>query len=347
MDSKTRVLNAINLKDPDRIPIFVTFVPEVELKLFKKYGFRNNELLAFMGNDIVVVNIGVSDSFGKIDGGDYKTDEWQIGWKNVTYKMGTYTEIISRPLEKASLADLKKYKVPNALDDSRYEKVYELKEKFKRHSTMVDLTCTVFEISHYLRGMENLLIDMTVNKKFVHYLFDKVLQFYIPAAKKIAQIGIDIIWIGDDVGMQTGMLISPEIFREFLKERYKLLINEIKKTNKTVKIAFHSDGYIIPVIEDLIEVGIDILNPIQPNCMNPAQVKKDYGSRLCFMGTIDEQHTLPFGTMDDLKKEIDDRIKVIGLNGGLIIGPSHNIQNDTEIEKIEFMFNYFKEAGKY
>ena len=190
-------------------------------------------------------------------------------------------------------------------------------------------------------------MDMYGNKNFVNYLMDKILQFYIPAAKKLARIGVDIIWIGDDVGMQTGMIMSPETFRGFLKERYRLLIDEIKRTNRNVKVAFHSDGYITPIINDLIEVGVDILNPVQPKCMDPEEIKKSFGEKLCFMGTIDEQETLPFGTIDDLKKEILQRIKTVGYNGGLILGPTHNVQNDTSLEKVEYFFNYAKEIGKY
>ncbi|MGZ5549092.1 MAG: uroporphyrinogen decarboxylase family protein, partial [Nitrososphaeraceae archaeon] len=176
---------------------------------------------------------------------------------------------------------------------------------------------------------------------------DKILDFYIPAGKKIAGMGVDIIWIGDDVGMQTGMILSPEMFRRYIMERYRLLISEIKRENPDIKIAFHSDGYITPIINNLIEVGVDILNPVQPKCMNPAEIKDKYGEKLCFMGTIDEQEVLPFGTIDDLAKEIDLRISTVGYNGGLIIGPTHNIQNDTSMEKIEFMFDYIKERGKY
>jgi uroporphyrinogen decarboxylase len=347
MNSKERVHSAISLKEPDRVPIFVTVVPEIESRLFQKYGLRDNELLTFLGNDIVVTNIGVADSFAKIEGAGYKVDEWQIGWKNVTHRRGTYTEIVDRPLEKASYQELAAYAVPDPFVDKRYENAYKLKDMFKEFATMVDLSCTIFEISHYLRGMETLLVDMLENKKFADMLFDKVLEFYIPAAKKIAAIGIDIIWIGDDVGMQTGMIMSPRLFRTYLKDRYKILIDEIKKTNKNVKIAFHSDGYIIPIINDLIEIGVDILNPVQPNCMDPAMVKKEFGNKLCFMGTIDEQHTLPFGSIQDLKSEIDERIKTVGKGGGLIIGPTHNIQNDTELEKIEIMFAYIKDNGIY
>ena len=174
---------------------------------------------------------------------------------------------------------------------------------------------------------------------------DKILEFYIPVAKKIAKINVDIIWVGDDVGMQTEMIMSPEMFREFLKERYRLLIYEIKRTNKNVKVAFHSDGYIVPIINDLIEVGIDILNPVQPKCMNPAEIKEKFGETLCFMGTIDEQKTLPFGTIDDLKKKILERITKVGYNGGLILGPTRNVQNDTSIEKLRSFLVMQKRLG--
>jgi len=348
MNSIERVLTAINLKEPDRIPLFLEVVPELEQELYEKYGLKGNELFTFLGNDIVSCAIGVADSWGQMLNSSDEVDEWGIGYRTVKHRNGIYAEMIYRPLEKASLKDLKNYKVPDPEDEERYSGVIRLKEKFGDiYAVMVDLSCTIFELSWYLRGMENLLMDMYGNKNFVNYLMDKILQFYIPAAKKLAKIGVDIIWIGDDVGMQTGMIMSPEMFREFLKERYRLLINEVKRLNKNIKIAFHSDGYITPIINDLIEVGVDILNPVQPTCMDPAEIKEMFGDKLCFMGTIDEQETLPFGTIDDLKKEILERITTVGYNGGLILGPTHNVQNDTSLEKVEYFFNYAKEIGKY
>jgi len=348
MNSKERVLAAINIEEPDRVPLFVEVVPEVEQKLYEKYKLKGNELLTFLGNDIVNCAVGVADSWGKIYRGENEVDEWGIGWKTVKHSNGMYAEMVYKPLEKASFEDLKSYKIPDPEDEKRFSEVIRLKEKFgDRFAVMVDLSCTIFELSWYLRGMDNLLMDMLTNKKFVSLLMDKILEFYIHAAKKLAKIGVDIIWMGDDVGMQTGMIMSPETFREFLKERYRLLISEIKRTNKNVKVAFHSDGYITPIISDLIEVGVDILNPIQPKCMNPAEIKERFGKDLCFMGTIDEQETLPFGTIDDLRKEILKRMMKVGYNGGLILGPTHNVQNDTSIEKIEVFFSYAREIGRY
>jgi uroporphyrinogen decarboxylase len=348
MKSRERTLTAIDLKEPDRVPIFADMVPELEDKFFHKYGLSGNKLLTFLGNDLVVEAVGVANSYAKINEGETRDDEWGIGWKAAKHNKGTYTEISSRPLENASYKDLKEYKIPDPEDDKRYEAVYKLKEDFSdEYAVMIDLSCTIFEISWYLRGMDKLLMDMVVDSRFVNDLMDKVLEFYIPAAKKLAKIGVDIIWTGDDVGMQTGMMLSPEMFNTYLKERYRIFINEIKRTNDKVKIAFHSDGSIVPIIDDLIEIGVDILNPVQPKCMDPKKIKDNFGSKLCFMGTIDEQDILPFGTLEDLRIEIDERIETVGKGGGLILGPTHNIQNDTEMEKVEFMFDYIKEKGIY
>lgn len=348
MRSRERTLTAIDLKEPDRVPIFADMVPELESKFYEKYGLSGNALLTHLGNDLVVEAVGVANSFAKIDEGETRIDEWGIGWKTVKHDKGAYTEFETRPLSNASYEDLKKYKAPDPEDDQRYSGVYKLKEEFgDDYAVMIDLSCTIFEISWYLRGLDRLLMDMVSDSKFVDTLMDKVLEFYIPAAKKLARIGVDIIWTGDDVGMQTGMILSPEMFNRFLKERYRLFIKEVKSINNDVKIAFHSDGYITPIIDDLIEVGVDILNPIQPKCMDPEEIKDGFGDRLCFMGTIDEQETLPFGSIEDLKFEIDKRIDTVGKGGGLILGPTHNIQNDTEMEKVELMFDYIKEKGQY
>ena len=145
-------------------------------------------------------------------------------------------------------------------------------------------------------------------------------------------MGVDMIWIGDDVGTQRGMLISPKVWRRSLKPRMANFIATLKRINPQVKIAYHSDGDIRPIIPDLIEIGLDVLNPIQPACMDPADLKREYGDRLCFWGAIDEQETLPFGTPDDVRREIFARLETVGQDGGLILGPTHHVQLDTPME---------------
>ena len=123
-------------------------------------------------------------------------------------------------------------------------------------------------------------------------------QYHLTAAKRLVEMGVDMIWIGDDVGSQRSMLISPRHWRKFLKPRMANFISSLKAINPAIKVAYHSDGDIRAIIPELIEIGLDVLNPIQPACMDPAELKRLYGDRLCFWGSIDEQETLPFGTPD-------------------------------------------------
>jgi uroporphyrinogen-III decarboxylase len=128
------------------------------------------------------------------------------------------------------------------------------------------------------------------------------------------------------------MLISPSVWRRFFKTRMAEFISTIKGINPQVKIAYHCDGNLEKIIPELIEIGLDVLNPIQPACMDPARIKKQYGDKLCFWGTIDEQHTLPFGTPEQVREEILKRLETVAFDGGLFLGPTHHVQLDTPLE---------------
>jgi uroporphyrinogen-III decarboxylase len=141
-----------------------------------------------------------------------------------------------------------------------------------------------------------------------------------------------MLWFGDDIGTQKAMLFSPDTWRTFLKPRLADIISEVRAINPGIKIAYHSDGVIDPVIPELIEIGVDVLNPIQPASMDPARLAREYGDKLCFWGTIDEQYTLPFGTPEEVWAEVLSRLETVGKNGGLILGPTHHVQLDTPLE---------------
>jgi len=198
---------------------------------------------------------------------------------------------------------------------------------------------TIFECAWALRGYERLLSDFVLNPDLADYILEIPYRYHLTAAKKLVEMGVDMIWIGDDVGTQSRMLISPKHWRHYLMPRMANFIAELKSINSQVKVAYHSDGNIYPIIPQLIEIGLDVLNPVQPASMDPVRLKKEYGDKLCFWGSIDEQHTLPFGTPGDVKAEVQDRLKTIGKNGGLIIGPTHHVQLDTPMENFWAMVN--------
>jgi uroporphyrinogen-III decarboxylase len=133
--------------------------------------------------------------------------------------------------------------------------------------------------------------------------------------------------------------MSPATWRKYLKPRLAKIIAALKQINPQVKVAYHSDGYIYPLIPELIEIGVDVLNPIQPECMNPERLKKEFGHKLCFWGSLDLQHTLPYGTPADVAAEAIRRLKTLGQNGGLILGPTHNVQLDVPLANFWAMVN--------
>jgi len=192
--------------------------------------------------------------------------------------------------------------------------------------------CTIFETAWALRGYERLLTDFVLNPELAERILDIPFHYHLAAAQKLVDLGVDMIWTGDDVGTQNRMLMSPATWRRFLKPRLAAFIASLKQKNARLKIAYHTDGCVYPIIPDLIEIGVDVLNPIQPQSMDPEKLKREYGGRLCFWGTIDIQQTLPFGTADEVKAEVLARLRTVGQNGGLILGPTHNVQLDTPME---------------
>jgi len=196
---------------------------------------------------------------------------------------------------------------------------------------------TIFETAWALRGYEQLMVDMALDPDLADQILNMPYQYHLAAAKKLVELGVDMIWIGDDVGTQQRMLISPGMWRRFLKPRMANFIAENKAINPELKVAYHTDGNIEPIIPELIEIGLDVLNPIQPACMDPRQLKDAYGDRLCFWGTIDEQRTLPFGSPKDIQAEVLQRLETIGRDGGLILSPTHHVQLDTPLENFWMM----------
>lgn len=346
MKPRERVLKAINREEPDRVPVYANFTPEVLTKLKKALECDNDvDLSLKMGNDMIVATHGIENSFYASEESEF-TDEWGVRWVRVDHAYGHYTEIAENPL--SDKKKLESYQIPDPNENKRYEKVEQLIQKYGNEYWIVgSVACTIFETSWYLRGQERLLRDMIRDKEFVHDLMDKVMKFSKTVAERLVKIGVDMIWLGDDVGGQNSMLISPKLWREFLKPRMARIISSLKDLNPDVKIAYHSDGYFIPIIDELIDIGVDVLNPVQPKAMDPSRLKEEFGDRLSFWGTMDIQETFPHGTPEDVEAEVKERVRTVGKGGGLILGPSHNIQSDTPLENIFAFYNAARKFGVY
>jgi len=175
------------------------------------------------------------------------------------------------------------------------------------------------------------------------------MEYNIKIGKELIKIGADIIWLGDDVGTQKGMLISPELWREVIKERMRKVIEELKGVNPNIGIAYHCCGSYVPIIPDLIEIGVNILNALQPTAkdMDLKKLKNIYGNEVCFFGGLDIQKILPFGSMDDIENEVKRVISSAAKGGGLIFAGAHNIQPDVSVEKVVKLFQFANKYGEY
>ncbi len=206
---------------------------------------------------------------------------------------------------------------------------------------------TFFEAAWRLRGFERFLSDMVEDQELAEALLDRVGQPALENARFAAVSGADILLTGDDVGMQDRMLISPKMWRRWLKPRMAALISAAKQINPHLLVFYHSDGYMEPIVPDLIEIGVDVLNPVQPECMDPVRLKKQYGRQLSFWGTVGTQSTMPFGTPAAVRALVQERIATLGAGGGLLLAPTHRLQADVPWENIEAFFAAVDEYGRY
>jgi uroporphyrinogen decarboxylase len=348
---RDRVLLALHHEEPDRCPMQISFTPEFAARLradmglegegHNPHGGGNTYVLErALDQDMLLTSVGWANSYYAGEtygepGSDTYVDEWGITWRNVAYETrfgtGHYTEMVGHPL--ADDGAIESYQPPDPNRPELYAEAENVIRQYKDEYWIVGVTVTtVWETAWALRGYERTLTDLVVNPDLVERLFDIPFHYHLAAASRLVELGVDMIWIGDDVGMQRGMLISAETWRRSFKPRLATFIATLKGLNPEVKVAYHSDGAIWPIVPDLIEIGLDVLNPIQPRCMDPAQVKARFGKELCFWGSIDEQYTLPFGTPEDVRREVRARLDTIGRGGGLILGPTHHVQLDTPLE---------------
>jgi len=205
------------------------------------------------------------------------------------------------------------------------------------------MSCTVWETSWYMRGMEDLLIDMADGDEKAAYLFDVVTDNSVKQAAAFARAGVDLIALGDDIGMQRAPMMSLGMYREYLKPRLAKVIDTAREIKPDILIQYHSCGYALPFVEDLIEVGVDILNPVQPECMPFAEVHAQYGDRLSFNGTLGTQTTMPFGTPEDVRRVVFDNLDTAGARGGLFVCPTHVVEPEVPWENIVAYFEACKE----
>jgi uroporphyrinogen decarboxylase len=353
MTSRERLLNTISGQLPDRPPVFATVTPQVAQKMSNALDLAYEEpldsltstrishrnLLIHLGNDCVgIAACAPIDKPTITDMNGITINEWGMRFKNI----GLYSEFESFPLASIETAhDVETYDFPDPHASGRFRDAQFAVQNYSRdYGIIANLECTIFESAWYLVGLEKLLTDLLMNASYLDPLLDRIMDINLEIGKELIQSGADIIWAGDDFGGQHGIIMSPEIWRLHFKPRIKYIFEEFREVKSDIKIAWHSCGSILPIIPDFIEIGLDILNPIQPLAkdMDPAYLKSEFGKDLIFFGGIDTQELLPSGSPQQIRDDVYRKIDILGENGGFIIAPAHNIQDDTPVENVLAFF---------
>ncbi|MGQ9631202.1 MAG: uroporphyrinogen decarboxylase family protein [bacterium] len=341
MNSKERVLTAISHRQPDRVPIDFSATPEVWEKLKKHFGTSDSEeVLIKLGVDIRGIRGKyVGPPLPRYPDGSWE-DVYGIRLKSVRYDTGAYDEVAVFVLDDAKTPkDIESHRWPSA-DWFDFTRVPEACKRLEDYAIVAGGP-GVFQRVTWLRRMDKVLMDMVEQPEMAATLMGKLTDFheaYYSRFLEAGRGGIDILYVTDDYGMQGGLLMSPELWRKFIAGNLRRLVDVAHKYG--AKFMLHSCGSVRELIPDLIDIGVDVLDPIQTQAkgMNPDELKAEFGDALSFHGAIDTQTTLPFGDADGVRREVRQRIEVMGKGGGYILAPTHNIQPDTPLENILAMY---------
>ena len=357
MTPRERVLTAMRRQQPDRVPRrleYGSFVTPT-MKIFRRKTGANDpaEYYKYEIRDVEFhettclrnVNPHVIDN---LPPSAYVDHEW--GNVSITGYYDNISQVLNYALAEAETAeDIEAYILPDLLAPYRWAHIKKDTQELhsRQFAVMGAMSQTLFEVAWGVRGFENMLMDFIINPRVPTALLDRLTVMRCEQARIFAQADVDVLRLGDDVGTERGMMISPLIFREWLKPRFEEIIKAAKEIKPDILIFYHSDGDCREIIPDLIDIGIDILNPVQPECMDPAEIKTQYCNKLAFWGTIGTQTTMPFGTPNDVKHEVMERISTVGKGGGLLLAPTHMLQAEVPWENITAFFDAVDEYGEY
>ena len=357
MTSRERVMATIAREPVDRVPIDVQCTRVMEERLISDLGLVDvNGLRERFGADIVTIrpaikNAGFGNYYGhwfpkQIDQNRF-IDNWGITWQKTIFSSGDiFYDVVDSPLKNLkTVKDLEEWPWPNPAEDWDFSTI---KKQALEHKDMAiaGKTSAVFDDTWRLRGLENFMMDMAINPDFVHALLRKVCDYWLEYGRLVLEAAegtIDLMWTCDDLGGQKGLLMSPDMCREYIMP----LIRERADLFKSygTKVMMHCCGGIYPVIGDIIQSGVDVLNPIQTNAygMDRKRLNKEFGSCLVFHGSVDQQKALVFGSVDDVVKETKECLSVLGKGGGYIVAASHRLEADIPTENVVAMFDTARE----
>jgi uroporphyrinogen decarboxylase len=344
MTPRERTLAALARQRPDRLPREVKLTPPL-FEAFRQHTGSDDPAEHY--------NLDVRDVFFAVptqlpDFSPYYPEGmpklwnppgWEVGEWGVGVKPGSMYHFIhiEHPMRRLTkLSELESYPFPDVSRPERYRHLAgEVRSLHDRGLFVIGfLEWTIFEIAWHIRGMPELFNDIAENPDFAAYLLDKVTGIRCLQAQQFAEAGVDLLKIGDDVGTQIAMLMSPRMYRQWFKPRHAAVIAAARAVRPDLPVCYHSDGNCWEVIPDLIEIGVTVLNPVQPECLDVEKVKRTFGDRLAFWGGIGTQTTMPFASADEVYRTVQRTIDQLGPLG-YVPCPTHVLEPEVPLENIQ------------
>lgn len=339
MTSKQRVHAALNRQPVDRVPVFMWFHPDTTKILSRLLEVPADKVDEVMGNDIRQAWVGNNHAMEGIiheNQGERHTDDWGIEW----VKEGAFNQINFSPLQGATAEEVRAFRHPVHRMEALMANMESLIPYADEDFIGCDISPCLFEMVWRLRGMEGTIMDLVEDPDLADFMLEQAKQFSAIMAKEaISRFPLDWLWTGDDVAGQQAMIMSPSMWRDMIKPKLAELFAIGKEAD--LWVAYHCCGSLYPIIADLVEIGLDVLNPIQCNCpdMDPFALKKEFGQALAFMGGLDTQYLLPTGTADEVYATTAGLVEGMTVDGGgFILAASHSVPPETPIENIFAMY---------
>jgi uroporphyrinogen decarboxylase len=368
LSHKERVNRAVSFLKPDRTPRDFAAVPEVWQKLGDYFGVHDREkILEYLDTDCRLVSYdsfcqhpsistldvdenaslersSIGGMWRKVEPDGSNRDIWGAHRQKVKHKYGAYDEFVSYPLEEAkSLDDLNRFDWPQPewWDFSNLRPTIDAINKNTSYNIRYRVG-SVFETAWSLYGFEKFLTDLALRPQWPLKIMENIAQVHTANLRVVLEMAadqIDIIYFYDDIASQNSLLISPQMYKDYVQPFHREIIDISKNYGKPVMM--HCCGSIYPLIEEFIEMGLNILNPIQPLAlnMNPEKLAEEFGGRIAFHGGIDIQQLLPSGSPNEVKERVELNKRILGKEGGYILAGSHHIQADTPVENILVMYD--------
>lgn len=366
MTPRERLLTTFAHKEPDRVPLSAKLWHDTRQELRNYYHVETDEILfEKMGIDNGYVTVSCQApgnwkptpnylAFCKATGYEVRREYATFEEWGIKRKLGAKGKSIvqqyffsSHPWEAfKDPSEVENVTLPDLNAPGRFDEAKQIvADKKETHLILGHVGHVLWTRGWELRGMFRLMKDLHTDPEMTETILDKLTDYGCDLVDKFLDLGVDAIGLSEDWGNNKSLFISPEIWRQYFKPRYKKMFERVKRRGKLVY--FHSDGNIHPIVGDLVDIGIDILNPVQPECMDQIKIKQEYGDKITIDTGISNQKTLPFGTPEDVQQETLHTLKHLAPGGGFMYGTSHYAMQDVPLDNILMLYKTCNKFGSY